>query len=201
MKPLLSLLCLSLVFTIQQSLKAQEAIAVLPYSLADELAAQTLSATDTIPGYANSTQKLKLHGIVYESDGITPAKDVIISIEQADEHGNFDVREVQGERTLHQRAFVKTDTDGAYTFYTFVPGNDRRYNQLQQLFTKVEAPDTVGYEVAPLLFDTDPLLTKLCRKKINKKGDPSRILKPTLVDGLQVVQKDIVLDSNTAALN
>jgi len=49
------------------------------------------------------------------------------------------------------------------------------------------------------LFDDDILLSRICRKRIAKKGDPSRILKPKLYDGIFVVEKDIFLDDYDVA--
>ncbi|MGS2726232.1 hypothetical protein ACU8DI_06445 [Psychroserpens sp. BH13MA-6] len=152
----------------------------------------SLSNTDTIPGFNSKAQKLKVTGTIYESDGVTPAKDVVLYIEQADENGDFDLRTSNEQRYVHHRGWVKTDANGQYTIYTFLPGNDRRYNLLQQLFPIVKH-NGEAREMESLLFDSDPLLSKACRKKITKKGDPSRILKTTTVNDMLVAQKDIVL--------
>ncbi len=157
-----------------------------------------LNNTFTIPDYETKTNKLKISGTIYESDGVTPAKDVILYIDQADEHGDFDLREDNDKRYVHHRGWIKTNADGQYTFYTFIPGNDRRYNQLQQLFPIIKEPSKPEYEIGSFLFDDDPLLSKLCRKRMAKKGDPSRILKPVKKDGVFVVQKDIVLNSTNS---
>ena len=152
-----------------------------------------LTSATTIPDFETKEDKLKITGTIYESDGVTPAKDVILYIEQADEHGDFDVRKTNNSKYVHHRAWVKTDENGNYTFYTFVPGNDRRYNQMQQLFPVIKEPNKQAYEVASFLFDDDPLLTKLCRKRMEKKGDISRILKLKKENGIYVTHKDIVL--------
>lgn len=152
-----------------------------------------ISNIDTIPGYESKKDKLKISGTIYKSDGKTPASGVILYIEQADEHGDFELREENEKRYVHNRGWIKTNADGHYTFYTYVPGNDRRYNQMQQLFPLIKEPSKPEYEMATLLFDNDPLLSKLCRKRMTKKGDPSRILKPENVNGMLVVQKDFVL--------
>ncbi len=164
----------------------------------DEL---NLSSVDTIPDYQSKEQKLKLTGTIYKSDGVTPAKDVILYIEQADEDGDFDLVKKDNIKYPHHRGWVKTDANGRYTFYTFVPGNDRRYNQLQQLFPSIKAPSKLEYNLEPFLFHEDPLLSKLCRKRIAKKGDPSRILKPTKKDNILVVEKNIVLLEDAVAAN
>ena len=51
-----------------------------------------LNHTDTVPGFERAINKLKIMGTIYENDGITPAKNILIYIEHADEDGNFDLR-------------------------------------------------------------------------------------------------------------
>ena len=160
-----------------------------------------LSNTDTIPGFESKQKKLKISGIIYESDGVTPAKDVILYIEQADENGDFNLRKANDKRYVYNRGWIKTDADGRYTFYTYVPGNDRRYNQMKQLFPIIKEPSKPEYGIATFLFDDDPLLSKHCRKRMAKKGDITRILKLKEADGLLVAQKDIVLQDGTVAVN
>ena len=156
-----------------------------------------LSNTDTIPEFDSQLNKLKISGIIYEKDGVTPARDVILYIEQADENGDFELRKHNDEKYVYHSGAIKTDADGRYTFYTFVPGNDRRYNQLQQLFPVVKKPSEPEYIVPSFLFDSDPMLTKKCRKRMAKKDDLTRILKPTMKDGLLIVEKDIVIQDST----
>ena len=156
-----------------------------------------LSNTDTIPDFRSKVNKLKLTGTVYQSDGVTPAKDVIIFIEQADENGDFDLRRSGDERYVFHRSWVKTDANGKYTFYTFVPGNDRRYNQMSQIFPIIKEKSKEEVQLASLLFDNDPLLTKRCRKRLTKKGGENRILTTTSKDGLLIAEKDIVLLDQT----
>ncbi|WP_204345087.1 hypothetical protein [Psychroserpens algicola] len=206
MKKIFSLLSLTCLTVFNMSIFAQDATSTLddyldrnPIYDYQEL---QLNSTDTIPDFESKTTKIKVTGTIYQSDGVTPAKDVILFIEQADETGDFDLRTSNDKRYVHHRAWVKTDADGQYTLYTFVPGNDRRYNQLQQLFPVIKEPKKPEYELASFLFDDDPLLTKLCRKRMAKKGDPTRVLKLEKEGDLLVAHKNIVLNSdNTTALN
>ena len=196
MKNLITLFCFACLFSTSSFICAQDSVDenyIERHPIYDYDALQ-LSNMDSIPDFDSKTNKLKISGTIYESDGVTPAKDVILYIEQADEYGDFDLRTHNEKRYVHHRGWVKTDASGQYTLYTFVPGNDRRYNQLQQLFPVIKEPSKAEYEIASFLFDEDPLLTKKCRKRIAKKDDPSRILKLKKEDnGLLVVQKDIVL--------
>ena len=156
-----------------------------------------LNHTDTIPDFRSKVNKLKLTGIIYESDGVTPAKDVIMYIEQPNEDGDFDLRRLGDQRYVFHRSWVKTDTNGRYTFYTFVPGGDRRYNQMQQIFPIIKEASKAEQPLESLLFDDDPLLTKRCRKQLAKRGNQGRILTTKKENGMLVAIKDIVLSEHT----
>jgi protocatechuate 3,4-dioxygenase beta subunit len=200
MKNFSSLLCVFCFFSAFNVSSAQD-LYTDNYSPIYNRSEAILSNTDTIPDYRSKTNKLKLTGTIYQSDGITPAPDVILFIEQPDEDGNFELRKTGDNRYVFHRSWVKTDADGVYTFYTFVPGNDRRYNQLQQIFPTVKAPFKEEYQLETFLFDEDPLLTKRCRKKIEKMSHNDRILKLKQEDGMLVAQRDIILGSDVVAIN
>ncbi|OUS00127.1 hypothetical protein A9Q86_11850 [Flavobacteriales bacterium 33_180_T64] len=204
MKNLIVLFCFTCVICMNSSIYAQDSTAILesiPENYMErhpiyDYDVLKLNNSDTIPDFKSKINKLKISGIIYESDGVTPAKDIILYIEHANDNGDFDLKTHHDKRYVYHRGWIKTDADGQYTFYTFIPGNDRRYNQLQQLFPVIKEPSKPEYEIASFLFDEDPLLTKLCRKRITKKGDPTRILKLKKEDGVFVVQKNIILNSN-----
>jgi len=196
MKNLLIILCLVSLCCLSQTISAQEThlASNLNSPIYDRTEVQ-LKNTDTIPDYRSKKNKLKLTGTIFKNDGVTPASNVILFIEQPDEDGDFDLRKTGKERYVFHRSWVKTDADGRYTFYTFVPGNDRRYNQLQQIFPIIKEPSKAEYQIDTFLFEGDPLLTKRCRNRIAKKSDTSRILTPKIEGGILVAQKDIVLSS------
>ncbi len=194
MKNLLSLFCIICFYSSINAISAQE-LNTDNYSPIYDRSEDLLSNTDTIPDYSSKTNKLKLTGTIYMSDGLTPASDVVLFIEQANEVGDFEMRQTGDNPNVFHRSWVKTDADGNYTIYTFVPGNDRRYNMLQQIFPIVKEPSKEEYQLETFLFDEDPLLTKRCRKKIKKNGDETRILKLTQEDGILVAQRDIILAS------
>ena len=152
-----------------------------------------MQSTDTIPEFKSKTQKLKLTGTIYQNDGVTPVEGVILYIEQPDENGDFDLRHSEEKRYVLHRSWVKTDADGKYTFYTFIPGGDRRYNQMQQIFPTLKELFKTELALESLLFENDPLLTKRCRKQLENNNQTQRILTPKQEDGILVAQKDIVL--------
>ena len=193
MKTTFSLFSLICLISVSSFISAQTSNMELPIYDKEDL---NLRNVDTIPDFESKINKLKISGVIYKSDGVTPAKDVILYVQQPDENGDFELIEENDKRYVNHRGWVKTDADGRYTFYTFVPGGDRRYNQLQQLYPIVKEPSKDAYEVETFLFDEDPLLTKTCRKRMAKKGDPTRILKLITEEGMLVAQRDIVLKAD-----
>ena len=149
MKYLFTLICFVFFIGANYSISAQETIEnskdFLNRSPIYDYTELQLNNTDTIPGFESKLNKLKISGTIYESDGVTPAQDIILYIDQADENGDFDLRFTNEKRYVHNRGWIKTDADGKYTFYTYVPGNDRRYNQMQQLFPIVKEPSKDAY--------------------------------------------------------
>ena len=161
-----------------------------------------LNNKDTIPGFEAKANKLKITGTIYESDGVTPAKDVILFIEKADDNGDYQIKEKNNKRYMHHRGWVKTNADGQYTFYTFVPGSAiapltyPRRKGLKKIFPTIKEDGKQEYYLDALLFDNDPLLTKACRKRLKRKGIDN-ILKPEKQGDMLIVTKDIVLEKNS----
>ncbi|WP_299554484.1 hypothetical protein [Seonamhaeicola sp.] len=153
---------------------------------------KNLNSVDTIPDFASKKNKLKITGTIYESDGVTPAKNVLLFIHQTDENGDFELKRHNKKRYVHHRGWVRTDADGKYTLYTFVPGSYIYGNELKQIYPIVKEPNKPEYKIETFLFDDDPLLTDKCRTKV-EQTDPQRILKLDKKEGLWVATRDIVL--------
>lgn len=153
-----------------------------------------LTNTDSIPDFQSKETKLKLTGTVYQSDGVTPASNVIVYIEQPDENGRYDVIKEDGKQYVNHRGWVKTNADGQYTFYTFMPGKIHRGTEFRHIHPSIKAPGEDAYDLNALLFDNDPALTKSCRKRLTKKGMADNILKVAEKDSMLVVTKNIVLE-------
>ena len=159
-----------------------------------------LNNTDSIPDFELKSDKLMITGIIYESDGKTPAKDVIMYISQPDENGNYDLKRSNDKRYIVHRGWIKTDADGRYTFYTFIPGNIINNRELKHIHPIIKEPGKPEYGLDAFLFDNDPFLSKSCRKRLAKKGIDN-ILKPVMKDNMFVVTKDIVLEASNSEYN
>jgi protocatechuate 3,4-dioxygenase beta subunit len=193
MKNSLTLVCIAfLVGTcFSQNVNDSEEIqALYEYSEAD------ITSTADIPEFKTKEQQLKITGIIYEQDGVTPAKDVILYIYQPDENGRYDMQTENDKRFVHHRAWIKTDANGAYTFNTFMPGTVHRSHEFKHIHAVVKAPNQEAYQMNAMLFDNDPLLTKSCRKKLAKKGMADSILKVEDKEGIFISTKNIVLQKS-----
>ena len=203
MKHLITLLCFISFISNHPTLYAQE-----PQMVSDEVPSDYLTRnpiydyntneltnTDSIPDFESKPDRLKITGTIYLSDGTTPAKDVILYIEQPDEKGNYDMKTQDGKRYVHHRAWVKTDADGRYTFYTFMPGNYHRRGEYKHIHPVVKESGKEAYPLDAFLFDNDPSLSKYCRKRLAKKGIDS-ILKVEEKNQMLVATKNIVLKSD-----
>ncbi|MFY0714420.1 hypothetical protein J1D01_12120 [Seonamhaeicola sp. NFXS20] len=153
---------------------------------------KNLNSVDTIPDFASKKNKLKITGTIYESDGVTPAKNVLLFVHQTDENGNFELKRENKKRYVYHRGWVRTDENGKYTLYTFVPGSYIYGKELKQIYPIVKEPNKPEYKIETFLFDDDPLLTDKCRTKV-EEVDPQRILKLDKKEGLWVATRDIVL--------
>ena len=154
-----------------------------------------LNNTDSIPDFKSKTEPLMITGVIYESDGKTPAKDVIMYISQPDENGNYELKRSNDKRYVYHRGWIKTDADGRYTFYTFVPGNSINNREVKHIHSIIKEPGKPEYGLEAFVFDNDPFLSKSCRKKLAKRGIDN-ILTPVMKDNILVATKDIILEAN-----
>lgn len=156
-----------------------------------------LNNTDTIADFETKAQKLKITGTIYHSDGVTPAKDVILYIRQPDENGNFQLKkDTNRKRYVYHRAWIKTDADGKYTFYTFMPGKLLRTKELKQILRTIKEPGKPEQELASFFFNDDPLIPELtlaCRAEAAKS-----MLRLEEKDGMLVGVRDIRLSKTNS---
>lgn len=182
------------------TLSAQECADELPANYKNRHAIYDYSENElnniySIPDFASKPNPLKITGTVFLSDGITPAKDVLLFINQPDENGNYELKKHLKKRYVHHRGWVKTNADGQYTFYTFIPGSDRHSKVPKSIHLVIKEPNEVEYSGDDFLFDNDPLLTNSCRKKLAENGIDS-ILTLEKKESMLVATKNIVLNKH-----
>ncbi|AUP77396.1 peptidase associated/transthyretin-like domain-containing protein [Flavivirga eckloniae] len=201
MKNLILLLCLVCFTCFSNTVIAQESASIAEEKPENfkkrspiyDYSEQKLNNVDTIPDFVSKRNKLKIVGTIYESDGVTPAKNVLLFIHQADENGDFELKRHNKKRYVHHRGWIKTDADGRYTFYTFIPGKYIYGNELKQILPIVKEPGKPEYKIESFLFNNDPLLNTSRRTRIKVDKESDRVLKLDKKEGLFVAKRDIIL--------
>ena len=101
-------------------------------------------------------------------------------------------RDEQRKRYVYHRAWVKTDADGKYTFYTFMPGKMIRSKELKKIHRIIKEPGKAEQELAQFFLNDDPLIPELtlaCRAEAVKS-----MLRIEEKDGMYITTEDIKLD-------
>ena len=163
-----------------------------------EFGEKSLSNIDTLPGFESLEPKLKLTGTVFQRDGKTPAKDVILYVYHTNQTGIYPKKGDEtgwGRRHGYLRGWVKTDESGSYTFYTFRPAAYPDRTEPEHVHLTVKEPDKNEYYLDDYLFEDDPILSLKKRKLPSNRGG-SGIGNPKLEGGILTFRRDIILGLN-----
>lgn len=157
-----------------------------------------LSPIDTLPLFIVNEPKLKITGKVYQSDGKPPTEGVIIYIYHTNRNGIYETQgDEEGWARRHGfiRGWVKTDSKGNYTFFTFRPAAYPERNEPEHIHLTVKEPGKIAYYLDDLVFEDDPLLTIEKRKNLENRGG-SGVVNPTLENGILTINRDLFLGLN-----
>jgi protocatechuate 3,4-dioxygenase beta subunit len=159
---------------------------------------EKLSTTDTLPDFNEPGPKILISGIVYERDGKTPAKDVVVYIYHTDQSGNYTPgKNAKGWEKRHGyiRGWVKTDRNGLYRFYTLRPAAYPSRRDPQHIHVTIKEPDKNEYWIDEYLFEDDPLLVRKQGEE-NKPRGGNGIIKLEQGNGLLQATRNIILGLN-----
>ncbi|MFN3996820.1 intradiol ring-cleavage dioxygenase [Algoriphagus sp.] len=163
-----------------------------------EFGNKSLTPLDTLPGFEISEPKLKLTGTVFQRDGKTPAKDVILYVYHTDRTGVYPKKGDEtgwARRHGYLRGWIKTDQSGRYTFYTFRPAAYPDLAEPEHIHLTVKEPDKNEYYLDDYLFENDPILNQERRRRLTNRGG-SGIGNPKLENGILIIRRDIILGLN-----
>lgn len=159
---------------------------------------KVLNPVDTIPGFEEAAEKLKVTGVIYKQDGKTPAAGVILYLYHTNEAGIYEptANPVGWEKRHGQhRGWIKTGKDGRYTFYTFRPASYPGTTVAQHIHATIKPPGYSEYYIDSYHFDDDPNLTKTIKSnRANRSG--SGIITLQKENNLLVARRDIILGLN-----
>lgn len=157
-----------------------------------------LSNVDTLPKFEVSEPKLKITGTVYQKDGKTPASNIILYIYHTNENGIYETKGDEkgwAKRHGYIRGWVKTSSDGRYTFYTFRPSSYPNTSAPQHIHMTVKEPNTNAYYVDDIMFKDDKFLTNEFKERLGQRAGSGEVL-PKMENGILHVKRDVVLGRN-----
>ncbi|PZX57913.1 dioxygenase family protein [Algoriphagus chordae] len=163
-----------------------------------EFGDEKLNAIDTLPLFLENEPKLKVTGKVLQKDGKTPAADVVLYIYHTNREGIYETKgdEVAwAKRHGFIRGWLRTDSEGNYTFYTFRPGAYPSSNEPEHIHLTVKEPGKSAYYLDEFVFEDDLLLSDEKRKNLPNRGG-SGIVTPVKAHGLLTVHRDLILGLN-----
>ncbi len=159
-----------------------------------------IHSVDTSSGWNEKGQKLIVTGTVFQLDGKTPAKGVIIYYWQTDNNGYYSPKPEMDERTKrhgHIRGWVKTDKNGKYMIRTIRPAPYPNDVLPAHIHLSIKEPDIENeYYTDEINFDDDKLLIPHLKKYRQENRGGSGITRILLKDSLQIAEHDIILGLN-----
>lgn len=158
-----------------------------------------LNAVDTLPDFSEEGMRIKVTGTIYRPDGETPAEGVILYVYHTDQHGIYATKGGEtgwGRRHGYIRGWMKTGSDGRYTFFTLKPGVYPDRSEPAHIHPIILEPDGKYYWLGSYHFAGDPLLSKDEANPPSPRGGSSGLLELKKEGDIHVGQRDIVLGRN-----
>jgi protocatechuate 3,4-dioxygenase beta subunit len=156
-----------------------------------------LNNVDTLPDFNDPGPKIEISGVIYESDGKTPAPDVVLYVYHTDQTGVYPTRGNEkgwAKRHGYIRGWMKTDQNGYYKFYTLVPASYPNGKNPKHIHPTIKEKDKNEYWIDEYLFEGDPYL------QFEKSDRPPRgsngIINPVMKDGMLRATRNITLGLN-----
>ncbi|MFZ1529552.1 MAG: hypothetical protein WAT19_12420 [Ferruginibacter sp.] len=165
----------------------------------------TIGTQDFSPAWTEKGQKLLLTGTVYQRDGKTPARFVVIYYYHTNKEGRYlhipskkrsMVPNEKGQTHGYIRGWVKTDSSGRYYIYTIRPGTYPSRDEPAHIHLTLKEPGFENaYYIDDAVFDDDILLTGQKRKRMEYRCG-SGVMRIVQKDGLQIGERNIILGLN-----
>lgn len=124
-------------------------------------APEALSWRTTIAGPDEPGEPLVLSGTVYQPDGRTPARDVVLYAYHTNREGVYPKRGGEtgnARRHGYLRGWLRTNNRGQYEITTIRPGSYPTRSEPAHIHVTVKAPGKEEYWIDDFVFEGDPLL-------------------------------------------
>lgn len=164
-----------------------------------EFGDKELNSTDTIALFHTATKKLKITGTIYQADGQTPAADIILYVYHTDEKGIYPSTGKENNwarRHGKLRAWVQTDREGKYSFYTGQPASYPGRTVPAHIHSIILEPNGRYYYLQDYYFAEDPYLTEAETDRAAPRGGNNGVLHLSQEGNLWVGKRDFILGKN-----
>ena len=160
---------------------------------------EKISHESKSPAWNSEGQKLMITGTVYQTDGKTPAPNVIIYYWQTDRNGFYSDQinlNPKAKRHGYIRGWVKSNSKGHYEIYTIRPGAYPNRSEPAHIHLSIKEPNIKDeYYVDALIFDDDILITSQYRQKQPNRGG-SGVLRTLSAANKLIAEHNIILGLN-----
>ena len=158
----------------------------------------SLKSVDSLPAFSENNPKLKISGKVFKSDGKTPAQNVILYIYHTNRDSIYEPSKnpIGWEKRHGQfRGWLKTNSNGEYTFYTFRPTPYPQVQESEHIHIYVKEPNKIPYYIDNYTFLDDPTLKQENIDSQRKRGG-SGLIRLEEHNEILIGQRDIILGLN-----
>ncbi len=154
---------------------------------------ETTIASEDVEG-----ERLILEGTIYESDGKTPAKNVIIYAYHTNSNGVYKKKGNEtgnGIRHGYLRGWAKTNSEGKYKFYTIKPAPYPNHTEPAHVHMTLKGDYFNEYWVNATWFKGDKIITKEMIDNLKRTGGFSNIVElKQNADGIWVGERNIIIN-------
>ena len=174
-------LYLLLVLTIQTtSCKSQENKEPMPEDVSvifDETPSH-LTCSTSIAGLNEPGERIRISGIVYEPDGRTPAKNVVLYFYHTNDKGIYAKSGKEPRSSMswwhgYNRGWIKTNEKGEYVITSIKPKPYPSQSEPAHIHVVVNSPSQrQPYDLGAITFKGDPLATEKYWYQVEQHGHP-----------------------------
>jgi protocatechuate 3,4-dioxygenase beta subunit len=158
---------------------------------AEALASHSRIARDDEPG-----ERMRIEGVVYRTDGATPAENVVIYAYHTDSGGRYSRGTPQTQASRRHgllRGWVRTGPDGRYSFDTIKPGPYPGQTMPAHVHLTVLEPGRRPYWIDDIVFEGELGVTDEYRRQRENRGG-NGIVRLARENGVLIARRDIILE-------
>ncbi len=166
-----------------------------------ERAREMLAPFVVIAGTDEPGARLLVEGRVLQSDGVTPAADVVVYAHHTNNDGfyaNGSTESAWSRRHGRLRGWVKTGADGFYRFETIKPAPYPDGNIPAHVHLMVGELGRRAYYIDDVVFDGEFGVTDRYRQRQELRGGSGIVRLARNADGAFLARRDIVLERHPA---